>query len=38
MAPAYISKLSFKICSTNVKTQKIDNSTFETFKIILASF
>ena len=28
---AYISKLGFRICQTNVKAQKIDSSTLETF-------
>lgn len=38
MIPAYASKLDLKIYHTNVSAQKIDGSTFEMFKMILASF
>lgn len=38
MTPAYIAKLGLKVCPTDVGTQKIDGSTFETFKMVLASF
>ena len=38
MTPEYASKLSLKVCPTNIKAQKIDNSIIETFQIILASF
>ena len=38
MIPGYILKLGLKIRLTNVKAQKIDGSTFETFEIVLASF
>ena len=31
-------KLSFKICFTNVRAQKIVSSTLQTYKIVLASF
>lgn len=34
----YASKLGLKVCSTNIRAQKIDNSTLEMFGIILASF
>lgn len=34
----YVAKLGFKIRSTDVKAQKIDDSTFEIFKIVLTSF
>ena len=34
----YVLKLDLKVCLTNVKAQKIDNSTFKTFKIVLTSF
>ena len=34
----YASKLGLKICSTDFRDQKIDSSTIETFKIVLASF
>lgn len=36
--PAYISKLSLKICYTKVKIEKIDSFNFKMFKIVLASF
>ena len=38
MTLAYTSKLALNIYSTNVKAQKIDGSTIETFEIVLASF
>lgn len=38
MTSVYISKLSFKVCYTNVRTQKIDSSILEIFGIVLASF
>lgn len=38
MMPVYISKLGFRVCHTNVRTQKIDNSILEIFKMVLASF
>ena len=31
-------KLGLKICPTNIKAQKIDASTFKTFRMVLASF
>ena len=38
MTLGYISKLGLKIRHINVKAQKIDGSTLETFEIVLASF
>lgn len=38
ITPAFTSKLGFKICSTNVRAQKIDGSTLQTFGIVLTSF
>lgn len=38
MTLAYIAKLSLKIQLINIKAQKINNSIFETFGIILTSF
>lgn len=38
MAPAYAAKLGLKIEPTNIKGQKINNSTFKMFDIVLASF
>lgn len=38
MIPTYAAKLGFKIRYTKNKAQKINGSTFETFKIVLASF
>lgn len=35
---AYASKLSLKICYTNIKTQKINNSNLKIFEIVLTSF
>lgn len=34
----YASKLGLKVCRTNVEAQKINDSTFKTFEMILASF
>ena len=36
--PAYVEKLGLKTCKTNVGAQKIDNSTFEIFRIVIADF
>ena len=38
MTPGYISKLGLKVRPTNVRAQKINGSTFETFEMVLASF
>lgn len=38
MTAAYVLKLGFKICSTDVKAPKIDGFTLEIFKMVLASF
>lgn len=38
MTVVYALKLGFQIYRTNVGVQKIDGSTFETFKIVLANF
>lgn len=38
MTPIYTSKLGLQIRQTNVKAQKIDSSTLETLKMVLASF
>ena len=38
MTPAYASKLDLIVCLTNVKVQKFDGSTLETFGIVLTSF
>ena len=38
MTPAYIVKLSFKVCSTNIKAQKMNNLLLKTFKIVIAGF
>lgn len=35
---AYTAKLGFKVQSTNVEAQKINGSTFETFRMVLTSF
>lgn len=35
---ACATSLGLKFCPTNVKAQKIDSSTFETFEIVLANF
>lgn len=34
----YTLKLGLKVCFTNIKAQKINDSTFEIFEIVLASF
>lgn len=34
----YVAKLDFKIQPTNIGIQKIDNSTFKTLEIVIASF
>lgn len=36
--PAYIAVLGLRIYSINVKAQKIDESIFSTYKMMLASF
>lgn len=38
ITPAYMVKLSFVIQNTNVGTQKIDSSTLETYRIVIAGF
>ena len=38
MTPVYALKLDLKFCFTNIRVQKIDNSTFEIFEMVLASF
>ena len=38
MTSGYISKLGLKVCLTNVEVQKIDDSIFEMFEIVLVSF
>lgn len=38
MSPAYTSKLGLRIYHTNVGAKKIDGSTFETFRMVLANF
>lgn len=38
MTLAYKSKLGFKVNHTNIKAQKIEDSTFNTFEMIFASF
>lgn len=38
MTPAYVSKLGFWVCYTNIGVEKIDGSIFETFRIVIASF
>lgn len=38
MTLAYIAKPSLKIQFTNVEAQKINNSTFKIFNIVLANF
>ena len=38
MTPKYVSKLSLKICSSDVGALKIDGSILETFGMVLASF
>lgn len=38
MILVYILKLDFQVYYTNIKAQKIDDSIFKIFKIVLASF
>lgn len=38
MTSNYIANLGLKIRKTNVNAQKIDDSTFQTFRIVLAIF
>ena len=38
MTSGYALKLGLKVCLTNIRVQKIDSSTLETFKIVLAKF
>lgn len=38
MIPAYVASLGLKIRPPNVRAQKINNLTFETLKMVLASF
>ena len=38
MTPAYASRLDLRACHTNVRAQKIDDSTLQTFGIVLADF
>lgn len=38
MSPTYVLKLGFYICRTNVGVQKIVESTFVIFEIVVASF
>ena len=38
MSPAYAERLGFKTWKTNVGAQKIDGSTLETFRIVIADF
>ena len=38
MNPDFAQKLGFKVWKTNVGAQKIDGSTLETFKMIIADF
>lgn len=38
MTPAYVKKLCFCIRKTDIGVQKINNSIFETFKMVLANF
>lgn len=38
MILTYTVKLGLKVCHTNIEAQKIDCSTLETFKMVLASF
>lgn len=38
MTLAYISRLGFKVCFINFKTEKLDGSTLEIFGIVLISF
>ena len=38
MSLAYVKKLGLKTWKTNVRAQKIDGSTLETFEILIANF
>ena len=38
ITPAYAAKLGLKIRKTDIRAQKIDSSTLDTFEMILASF
>ncbi len=38
ITPANASKLGHKVCPTDVGIQKIDDSTFQTFRMVLVSF
>lgn len=38
MTLPYILKIDFQVCQTNIGAQIIDNSSFEIFEIVLASF
>ena len=38
MIPAYVSRLGLQARYTNVRAQKIDDSTLQTFGMVLASF
>ena len=38
MSPAYVSKLGLKVYHTNIVAQNVDDSTLETFRIVLTSF
>ena len=38
MTPTFAAKLGFKVCSTDIKAQKIDGSSLKIFDIALASF
>lgn len=38
ITPAYATKLGLKIRKTNIKIQKIDNSTFNIFEMVLTNF
>ena len=38
MTLKYTLKLGLKVCFTNIKTAKIDSSTFKIFEIVLTSF
>ena len=38
MTPAYVAKLDLKVRETDIRAQKIDSSTLNTFGIVLANF
>ena len=38
MTLTYTSKLGLRVCHTDVGAQKIDSSTFQTFRMVLANF